>query len=105
MTKFKYVKHGVKRKHGIIKGVLPILEQISIMDGVKKVIPAVISYSPNRVVSKPILRFRRETISGFKLLAHSKGSVQEIFVVVEKSKKEKVRKKLMNHFLFIYAKL
>lgn len=29
MTRFKYIRHGVKRKHNIIGGILPILEQIA----------------------------------------------------------------------------
>jgi len=37
------------------------------------------------------LRFQRDTPSGFKLLAHSKRSIQEIFVVVTESKKEEVK--------------
>lgn len=94
MARFKYVKHGVKRQHGIIEGVLPLLEQISAIEGVEKVIPASIFHSSVRCINQPELRFQRETRSGFKLLAHSKRSIQEIFVVVEKSKKEEVKHKL-----------
>lgn len=94
MARFKYVKHGVKRQHGIIEGVLPLLEQISAIEGVEKVIPASIFHSSVRRINQPELRFQRETQSGFKLLAHSKRSIQEIFVVVEKSKKEEVKDKL-----------
>lgn len=52
MSKYKYVKHGVKVQHSIIEGVLPILEEIAAVDGVKKVIPAiisVISYNPKEI--------------------------------------------------------
>jgi len=94
MARFKYVKHGVKRQHGIIEGVLPLLEQISVIEGVDKVIPASIFHSTVRRINQPELRFQRETHSGFKLLAHSKRSIQEIFVVVELSKKEEVKDKL-----------
>ena len=76
-------------------GILPLLEQISDMDGVAKVIPAMISHSQVRGTRPPELRFQRETPSGFKLLAHSKRSIQEIFVVVEQSKKEDVKDKLL----------
>ena len=100
MTTFRYVKHGVKRKHGIIEGILPLLEQISEIEGVEKVIPASISYSPSIGIRQPELRFQRETPSGFKLLAHSKRSIQEIFVVVERSKKEEVKYKLKDLCLF-----
>ncbi|MHC1636512.1 MAG: DUF2103 domain-containing protein [Candidatus Methanospirareceae archaeon] len=94
MARFKYVKRGVKRKHRIVEDILPLLEKISEIEGVEKVIPASISYSPKRSIRQPELRFQRETLSGFKLLAHSKGSIQEVFVIVEKSKREEVKKKL-----------
>ncbi len=95
MARLKYVRHGIKREHRIIDGILPLLERISDMDGVAKVIPALISHSPVRCTVQPELRFQRETPSGFKLLAHSKRSIQEIFVVVEQSKKEEVKDKLL----------
>lgn len=93
MAKFKYLKRGVKRKHRVIEGLLPILEEIASIDGVSKVIPAEISYSPLRKARSPSIKITRETKSGFKLLAHSKGSIQEVFVVVE-GKKEYVRNKI-----------
>ena len=89
------MRHGIKREHRIIDGILPLLERISDMDGVAKVIPALISHSPVQGTGQPELRFQRETPSGFKLLAHSKRSIQEIFVVVEQSKKEEVKDKLL----------
>jgi hypothetical protein len=95
MARLKYVRHGIKREHRIIEGILPLLERISKMDGVAKVIPAMISQSQVRGTGQPELRFQRETPSGFKLLAHSKRSIQEIFVVVEQSKKEAVKDKLL----------
>jgi hypothetical protein len=91
---FKYVKHGVKRKHDIIEGILPMLEKIAGIEGVKKVVPAGISYSPKRSIKGPAVKYQRDTITGFKLLAQSKGSIQEVFVIVEESKKEDVRKEL-----------
>jgi hypothetical protein len=95
MARLKYVKHGVKREHRIIEGILPLLERISDTEGVEKVIPALISHSPVRGARQPELRLQRETPSGFKLLAHNKRSIQEIFVVVERSKKEEVKNKLL----------
>ena len=100
MTRFRYIRHGVKRKHGIIEGILPLLEQISEIEGVEKVIPASIAHSPSLSTQHPELRFQRETPSGFKLLAHSKRSIQEIFVVVERSKKEEVKYKLKDLCFF-----
>lgn len=94
MTQFKYIKRGVKRQHEIIKDILPILEDIADIEGVRKVVPARISYSPKRGINQPEIKFQRETPSGFKLMAHSKGAIQEIFVVVEGSKRNEVKKKL-----------
>jgi hypothetical protein len=90
----RHVKRGVKREHDIIEGVLPMLEEIAALEGVRKVVPAGISYSPRRRIRGPTIKFQRETISGFKLLAQSKGCIQEIFVVVDESKREEVKRKL-----------
>jgi hypothetical protein len=95
MIRSKYVKRGVKRKHNIIQDILPLLEKIAKIEGIKKVIPAKISYSPTRGINQPIIRFQRETIPGFKLMAHSRGAIQEIFVVVDSSKKNDVGYKLI----------
>lgn len=97
MAQFKYIKKGVKRQHSIIDGILPILEDIAKIDGIKKVIPARISYSTGRSIEQPSIKFQIETVSGFKLLARSKGAIQEIFVVVDKSKKDKIKNTLMEY--------
>lgn len=91
----KYTKHGVKRQHQIIDGILPLLEKISKMDGIKKVNPGKISYSPKRGISQPVIKIQRRTITGFKLLAHSKGSIQEIFIIVQEGKTDEVQRKLV----------
>ncbi len=103
MAKSKYIKRGVKRQHQIINGILPLLEQTAKIEGVKKVIPTIISYSPTRNIRQPELRFQRETVSGFKLSAHSKGGIQDIFVIVEKSKKREVENALKKHVKSRYA--
>lgn len=90
----KYVKRHVKRRHDIINGILPLLEQIAKIEGIKKIVPAKISYSPTRGISQPKIKFQRETMSGFKLIAHGRGAVQEIFVAVDGSKKNDVGYKL-----------
>jgi hypothetical protein len=94
MSRSKYIKRGVKRKHNILQDILPLLEQIGKIEGIKKVVPAKISYSPTRGISQPKIKFQRETLSGFKLLAHGRGAVQEIFVAVDGSKKNDVWYKL-----------
>lgn len=97
MARSKYIKRGVKRKHNIIQGILPLLEEIAKIEGVKKIVPSVISYSPARSISQVRLRFQREVISGFKLLAHRKGYIQDIFVIVDGSKKKNVENKLKEY--------
>jgi hypothetical protein len=72
-----------------------LLEHIANIDGVKKVVPAKISYSPTRRIEQPKIKFQRDTISGFKLVAHCRGAIQEIFVAVDGSKKDEIRYKLM----------
>ena len=90
----KYIKRGVKRKHNIIKDILPLLEHIAKIEGIKKVVPAKTSYSPNRGIEQPTIKFQRDTISGFKLIAHSREAIQEIFVAIDGSKKDEIRHKL-----------
>lgn len=82
MARFKYIKRGVKRKHRVLAGILPKLKAIAKLEGVDKVIPAAISCSPRRRVKGPALKLTRETKAGFRLLAHSEGSVQEVFAIV-----------------------
>lgn len=90
MERTKYYKHKVKRQHQIIEGILPILEDIGKIDGVKKVTPAAISYNPKRKISMPEVKIQRETISGLKLIARSKGVLQEVFITIEQDKRQGV---------------
>ena len=90
--KQKHVKHSVKRQHHIIEGVLEILESIALIDGVKKVIPAAINYSPKRNINQPFLKVSRDTITGIKILAHSKGKVQEVFIICNENKIVHIKK-------------
>lgn len=90
--KQKYLKRGVKRQHDIIEGVLELLESIAKLDGVKKVVPAVINYSPKRGIKQPFLSVSRDTITGIKVLAHSKGKVQEVFIICDTGNIEEIKK-------------
>lgn len=92
----KYIKKGIKRQHKIIEGILEILEEMSRINGVNKIIPAKI-YSTKHI-SQPKIKFQKETISGFKLLAHSKGFIQEIFIVTDSSKRKEIEKILREKF-------
>lgn len=87
----KYTKKGVKRQHTIIEGVLEILEAIAAMPGVKKVVPGVINYSPKRTIKQPFLKISRDTITGIKVLAHSKGKIQEVFIICDNNKIREIK--------------
>ena len=78
----KHFKRGVKREHHLLKGIEKALEEISALKGVKKVIPGRIYSSDSRGFEIKVVR---ETLTGLKLLAKSDGSVQEIFLVVDKA--------------------
>ena len=97
MTRFKYIKHGIKRKHNIIEEILPHLEQLTKIDGIKKIIPARIYYSPSRKIDGLRIKVQREVKSGFKLLIHNKGAIQEVFIVIEGSKKDEIKRKLQEY--------
>ena len=71
---------GVKREHGIIAGLLPVLERIATN-------PAVATITPGRIrvtrAATPSLelRFGTATISGLKLTARRGTTAQEVFLV------------------------
>jgi len=87
----KHFKRGVKREHHLLKGIEKALEEISALKGVKKVIPGRIYSSDSRGFEIKVVR---ETLTGLKLLAKSDGSVQEIFLVVDKINRERIRKEM-----------
>ena len=87
----KHFKRGVKREHHLLKGIEKALEEISGLKGVKKVIPGRIYSSDSRGFEIKVVR---ETLTGLKLLAKSDGSVQEIFLVVDKADRERIRKEI-----------
>ncbi|USH00281.1 DUF2103 domain-containing protein [Thermococcus argininiproducens] len=87
----KYFKRGVKREHHLLKGIEKVLEEISALKGVKKVIPGRIYSSDSRGFEIKVVR---ETLTGLKLLAKSDGSVQEIFLIVDKEDREDVSREI-----------
>ncbi|HII66920.1 MAG TPA: hypothetical protein HA302_02675 [Thermococcaceae archaeon] len=87
----KHFKRGVKREHHLLKGIEKALEEISALKGVKKVIPGRIYSSDSRGFEIKVVR---ETLTGLKLLAKSDGSIQEIFLVVDKADRERIRKEM-----------
>ncbi|MFA4645929.1 DUF2103 domain-containing protein [Pyrococcus kukulkanii] len=87
----KYFKRGVKREHHFLKGLEKPLEEIAKIPGVKKVIPGRIYSSDSRGFE---IKVSRETYSGLKLVAKSNGSVQDVFLVVDKKDRERVRREI-----------
>ncbi|WP_087036894.1 DUF2103 domain-containing protein [Thermococcus litoralis] len=87
----KHFKRGVKREHHFIKGIEKPLEEIASIPEVKKVIPGRIYASDSRGFE---IKVTRETHAGLKLVAKSDGSVQEVFLVVDKKQREFVWKKI-----------
>ncbi|USS41222.1 DUF2103 domain-containing protein [Thermococcus aggregans] len=87
----KHFRKGVKREHHFLKDIEKPLEEIASIPGVKKVIPGRIYASDSRGFE---IKVTRETQSGLKLVAKSDGSVQEIFLVVDKSERELVWKEI-----------
>ncbi len=77
--RLKYRRHRVKREHGLLPGLAPVLEEIACHPAVKSIIPARINSAI--AGSKVQLSWKYETPTGVKLLAKSGGGVQEIFVV------------------------
>ncbi|WP_297512449.1 DUF2103 domain-containing protein [Thermococcus sp.] len=87
----KHFRKGVKREHHFLKGLEKPLEEIASIPGVKKVIPGRIYASDSRGFE---IKVTRETQTGLKLVAKSDGSVQEVFLVVDKAEREKVREEI-----------
>jgi hypothetical protein len=87
----KHFRRGVKREHHFLKGLEKPLEEIASIPGVKKVIPGRIYASDSRGFD---IKVTRETRTGLKLVAKSDGSVQEVFLVVDKADRGRVREEI-----------
>ncbi|WP_297536464.1 DUF2103 domain-containing protein [Thermococcus sp.] len=84
----KHFRKGVKREHHFLKGLEKPLEEIASIPGVKKVIPGRIYASDSRGFE---IKVTRETQTGLKLVAKSDGSIQEVFLVVDRLDRARVR--------------
>jgi len=71
---------GVKREHGIVEGLLPILERIAAQSGVDAVIPGRIRVTRSNNPGLKV-RLQARTVTGFKLGARAQSLAQEVFVV------------------------
>ena len=87
----RHFRKGVKREHHFLRGLEKPLEEIASIPGVKKVIPGRIYASDSRGFE---IKVSRETKSGLKLIAKSDGSVQEVFLVVDRADRERVREEI-----------
>ncbi len=83
----KHFRKGVKREHHFLKGLEKPLVRIAAIPGVKKVIPGRIYASDCRGFE---IKVSRETKTGLKLVAKSDGSVQDVFLVVDRENRKRV---------------
>lgn len=74
----RYRRSGVKREHSVIDGFAPVYERLARLPGVDGVIPGRIADNPTR---HPGLVLKTETATGYKLLAKTTTSIQEVFVM------------------------
>jgi hypothetical protein len=80
----RYRIAGVKREHGIVEGLLPVLERIAALAEVDAVIPGRIRVTTNNCPGLKI-RLQARTVTGFKLGARARSLAQEVFVVCRES--------------------
>lgn len=82
--KLKHRSNGVKREHGIVEGLLPLLERIASLPAVGAVIPGRIRVTKNHCPTLTV-RLQARTVSGFKLGARVGTLAQEVFVVTARA--------------------
>ncbi len=75
---------GVKREHGIVEGLLPVLERIAAEPGVDAVIPGRIRVTRSNTPGLKV-RLQARTVTGFKLGARAQSLAQEVFVVTRRA--------------------
>lgn len=79
---YRYGK--IKREHSMIKDVLSIFIKVSELESVSTIIPGRIKPITGNY-PKPVLELKTLTPSGFKCIAKSGRSVQEVFIVTEET--------------------
>lgn len=84
----KFRRQGVKREHSVITGYAPLFERLARIPGVDGIIPGRIAHNPTH---HPGLVLKAETQTGFKLLAKTTSSVQEVFLIAGQSARPAVR--------------
>ncbi|NPA13498.1 MAG: hypothetical protein GXO45_05890 [Aquificae bacterium] len=85
----KYRKKGIKKEHHIIEDGEELLQDLVKKKLVKSVIPGRIKTTPKGQPGIPRLTFQYETNSGAKLLLKKGSTVQEVFVITDKTEELK----------------
>lgn len=88
----KFRRDKIKREHGIIDGLLPVLEELADLPEISAIIPGRIRVTRARVPGLEI-RLQVETTSGIKLGARWAKLAQEVFVIC--SNRETVRQAVL----------
>lgn len=81
----KFRRRGVKREHSILADFAAAFERVAALPAVEGVIPGRIAQNPT---AHPGLVLKTETTTGFKLLAKTRESVQEVFVIVRRGQRD-----------------
>lgn len=84
----RHRRRGVKREHSVLAEFRSTYERIAALPGVEGVIPGRIANNPTH---HPGLVLKAATATGFKLLAKSTTSVQEVFLIAARGRAELVR--------------
>ena len=75
-----YRINNVKREHSVIKGIIPLLENITKLEYVEAIVPGRIKpISGNYPIPK--IEYKTKTTTGIKCLAKSERATQEIFII------------------------
>jgi hypothetical protein len=84
----RHRRRGVKREHSVLADFASVFERVAALPAVEGVIPGRIANNPTR---HPGLVLKGETATGFKLLAKTTTSIQEVFVVVRRGQLPQAR--------------
>lgn len=87
----RHRRRGVKREHSVLEAFRPVYERVAALEGVEGVIPGRIAANPTH---HPGLVLKGATRTGFKLLAKTTTSIQEVFVIARHGQVEAVRARL-----------
>ncbi len=87
-------KHLIKKTHCIVNELQPLLTRLQNISDIQRIIPGTIQQHPNSKANPAVLTIQRDIISGFKILGHTKESIQEFFIVVSKDRRAFVRNEI-----------